>query len=151
MRKQSYRDYATEAFRFFAAVGGAKAYRQAVWDRAIAMQQHVEGRSGIAKPSEAAVIRAERAVEEANAEILDLDAVERVLATLEVVPTGKDMLRALKTVYMAQPLRRLMRGDIEARAIRAAREIHCDRRTVYRYLAQARELFAAERGLRRQK
>lgn len=151
MKKQSYRDYATEAFRFWAAVGGAETYRRAVWDRAIATHQHEEGAAGISKPSEAAIIRAERAVDEARAEILDLDAVDRVMATLQAAPAGEDMIRALRTVYMAQPLRRLERGDIERRAIKAAREICCDRRTVYRYLARAREMFAAERELRRGK
>lgn len=146
MKKNHYMDYAKAAFRLYAQVGGAETFKQKIWNEAILAQERQEGKSGLSKPSEAAIIRAERAVEEAKATIWDLEAVERTLSQLEV--KGRELVRAVQIVYMAEPHREPKRGELQDRTHRAELLIPASEKTIYRWLALARLIFAKERGLR---
>ena len=69
MKKNHYRDYATEAFRFTEAHGTAKAYRDRLYNDMLRYQQLRESsvQDGISAPTEAAVMRAEQAIESISA------------------------------------------------------------------------------------
>lgn len=148
MRKTHIRDYATAAFRFYASVGGAALYRQQLWDDAVMSQNRQEGRSGFGSPSEAALMRAEAALEAAAAELDDLEAVERTLAVLRTYEQGASILAAIETVYFPEPSRELQPGEISRRVVQAALKIPAGEATIYRWLALARRIFANERRLR---
>jgi len=148
MRKSHIRDYATAAFQFYALVGSRDKYKKIIWEQAIREQHKREGRSGISKPSEAAVMRAETALEQVQAEIADLEAVERTIRMVEKMRPGHDIMHALAIVYMAEPHREPERGEISMRVHKAELWIPASEKTVYRWLAKARLLFAEERGLR---
>lgn len=62
--------------------------------------------------------------------------------------SGKEIIRALQLVYMAEPDREPAKGEISMRVVRAGLHLHADDRTIYRWLGNARTIFAAERGLR---
>ena len=149
MKKKHIRDYATEAFRFYARVGGAGRYRQALWERALMEREKSQGLgSGIAKPCEAALVRAERAVMEADGAIADLEAVERTLEYIRAQKNGQDVLRAVEMVYLKEPEKEFGRGEMTARVRQAEMAIPASEKTVYRWLEAARTEFARERGLR---
>ena len=54
---------------------------------------------------------------------------------------GREIMAAVRTVYMALPDRRLGRSDITLRVRRAAFELCADERTVYRWLGIARRMW----------
>ena len=82
--KDYLRDYCTEAFRFYACNGmNADKYKQKIYDEALEEYTKHEKGSGISCPTEAAIIRAENAVDEKLAEIKDMEAVEMTIAELE--------------------------------------------------------------------
>ncbi len=149
MKKSHYRDYATEAFRFLARKGSAADYRSSLYNEMLRYQQ-LRGsnvQDGVSAPTEAAVMRAEQAVMDAAAELADLEAAE---FALEVVARqrGTAVAKAVRAVYMILPDMELSRGEIEERVIAASMYLHADRRTIYRWLALARKVFAGKRGLR---
>lgn len=148
MRKQAYRDYATEAFRFWARTGTAAAYREHLLMEAAADRSDAPG-AGISKPTEAALLRVEDALDNAMAELKDLEAVDHTRAILIASRDGDLKLKALELVYMAHPQRFIRRGEIHDRVIRTAIALHCGEATIYRWLREARDIFAAERGLRK--
>jgi hypothetical protein len=153
MRKNHFRDYATAAFRFYALTDmSSEAYKHKIWNDAIEKHRRLEERLGDgyepAKPSEAAIMRAEQALEERIAEIADLEAVEKTIAQIERMKDGKIILTALKMVYMTEPEKDLQRGDISGRVHAAMFEVHASEDTIYRWLRLVRKLFAAARGLR---
>jgi hypothetical protein len=149
MRKSHYRDYATEAFRFWAREGGSKKYKERVWNDALKRQQEREesATAGISCPTESAVIKAEAELDKHGAELADLDAVEFAMIALEATK-GWDAVKALKVVYMTAPELSIERGDIHTRAVAASLDLHASEATIYRWLASARTLFAEKRGLR---
>lgn len=149
MQKSHYRDYATEAFRFYAREGGSRKYTQRVWNEALKRQQEREANvnTGASSPTESAVIRAEAELDKHAAEIADLDAVEFALTALEVTK-GYAAVKALKIVYMTAPDLSIEHGDICKRTVAASLDLHASERTIYRWLTAARILFAEKRGLR---
>ncbi len=149
MKKNHYRDYATEAFRFLESRGSSSAYKERIYNEMLRYQQLKESsvESGVSAPTEAAVMRAELAVEAARAEIADLEAAEFALEAVCKL-RGETALRAVKAVYMLLPDMELSRGEIESRVIAASIYLCTGRATIYRWLALARRIFAEERGLR---
>lgn len=148
MKKEPYRDYATEAFRFLALEGSSPKYKQKIWNEAIEEQRKAEiSGTGISCPTEAAIMRADEAIFRAEAEISDLEAAEFARDTLEKM-CGIDAVRSLKTVYMTDPDKPITRGEIEDRVHKSVLSFHASERTIYRWLAIAREEFAKKRGLR---
>jgi hypothetical protein len=149
MRKSCYRDYATDAFRFWAREGGSKKYKDRVWNEALKRQQEREtsATTGISKPTESAVMKAEAELDKHLAELADLEAVEFAMAALEAL-MGYAAVKALKIVYMTAPDLDIKRGDIHARVHAAELSIPASERSIYYWLTKARTLFAEKRGLR---
>lgn len=146
MKKDHIRDYATEAFRYFAAKG-KPSYRtlkaQYMAEALEDYQREHEKGSGIGKPTEAAVIYAEREVEKKMAELLDILAVEKVYYT------SKPLVReVVEIVYFTDAEEPLRKGDISARVCKASLETFTSERGVYAILKAVRLKFAEERGLR---
>ncbi|MCT8975508.1 hypothetical protein N4T77_02740 [Clostridium sp. CX1] len=148
--KDYIRDYATAAFRFYGENGmSAEKYRQKIYIEALdeIKKKETKVRSGISKPTEEVLIKAEKAVNERISEVLDMEAVDKVLAELEA-RHKKYIIKAIEIVYFKDCDKELGAGDIKNRVIKASDEIHADERSIYRWLKQARELFAYQRGLR---
>lgn len=147
--KDHIRDYATEAFRFYAKNGkSAEKFKQKIYIEALEeiKKRETSVKDGISKPTEKAIIAAEEAVSERISEILDMEAVDKVLAEFDV--RRKVINKAIEIVYFTDPDKELQSGDIKNRVVKASVEIHADERSIYRWLKKARELFAYQRGLR---
>lgn len=147
LKKDNIRDYATEAFRFYAACGRltAEQLKQRVYED-IYSQQKREYLRGGNMPSDAtayAVMAAEDAMRDMRAEFEDIIAVEKTLQRLT-----QPQRQAVELVYFINPEQPLERNDISERVHRAELEIPASERSVYRYLYRARKIFAEERGLR---
>ena len=137
------RDYATEAFRFWAKVGGTKQY---IEDLVEDVQK--QKASGMASPTEGALVSKERILAERAAELADLDAVDKTLHIISTLGAGKEMLQAVEMVYFEKCWAEMQRGDIQDRVHKAELTIPASERQIYRWLKQARIIFAKERGLR---
>ena len=145
--KTHYRDYATEAWRLYARLGSAEAYKRRIY--AEAQQRLAEGGSGgVGSPTEAAVLRGEAAIADKEGVWRDLEAVERAMERIASRRNGDCILRAVREVYQAHAETPLMPGEIVDRVNRLCMEMPADRSSVYRWLAVARKFFAQERGLR---
>lgn len=146
--KDYIRDYATAAFRFYAKNEmSAEYYRQKLFYEALENANRSEGSTGISKPTETAIMKAETAVSEKIAEIYDMEAVEKVIAELKV-KYRNDIVKAIDIVYFKDNDKELNKSDIQNRVIEASIAIPAGERSIYRWLKQARELFAIKRGLR---
>lgn len=146
MKKDHIRDYATEAFRYYAKMGKPSYRKLKAQYMAEALgnyqREHEKG-SGIGKPTEAAVIYAEKEVEKKMAELLDILAVEKVYYT------SKPLVReVIEIVYFKDATEPLRKGDISARVCKASLETFTSERGVYAILKAVRLKFAEERGLR---
>jgi len=146
--KDHIRDYATEAFRFYKSTGGAEPYKNKLRDDSLIRSEKTGKSGGISKPTEAQVIRAQNAVDEAVAAIADLEAVARTLDILGGMRNGREILAAVRIVYFTEAEKPLSKGDISIRVHKASLHIPLGERSVYRYLLKARIIFAIERGLR---
>jgi len=152
LRKSHIRDYATEAFRFWAREGSAEAYRAKIWEEAMASR--AAGREGrassgdISKPTESTMILIERRIDEAQAEIMDLEAVDATMRILGGKKASRERLLALRLVYMQDPHRDLEKGEVADRVHQAELLIPASAATIYRWLSDARITFALERKLR---
>lgn len=144
------RDYATEAFRYYAAQGKPtyEQLKRQIYDEILEKEKReLVHAKGIADPTVNAHINAEKEVERRTAELLDILAVENTIKLLKYC--GKyEIVKCIEKVYFPEPKRPLKSNDISGRVISASLSIPCSDRQVYRLLKQARMLFAAERGLR---
>ncbi len=148
--KDYLRDYSTAAFRFYAKNGkSAEKYRQKIYIEALDQISKKETRvkDGISKPTEEALIRAEMVVNERISEVLDMEAVDKVLAEFDA-RCKRCETKAIEIVYFKEAEKELEIGDIKNRVIKASNEICVSERNVYRWLKQARDLFSYHRGLR---
>jgi phosphoribosyl-ATP pyrophosphohydrolase len=148
--KDYIRDYATAAFRFYAMHDrSAEKFKERVRQEAIdKVEQRLSvGKTGASSPTEAAMMRAEEAINEKVAEICDLEAVEKTIAQLISKNRGY-ILEAIELVYFSEPHKDLYKCDIQDRVRVAAAGIPASERSIYYWLKQAREIFAFERGLR---
>lgn len=147
MIKTHYRDYATEAYRLYARLGGAEAYKRRIY--AEAQERHAQGcKGGPGSPTEAAVLRGEAALAEKEGTWRDLEAVERAVQRIEGMRGGTAILCAVRRVYQEDPEGELGRGEIQRRVDRLSVELPAGRSSIFRWLAIARRIFAEERGLR---
>lgn len=140
MIKTHYRDYATEAYRLHARLGSAEAYRQRVLCEALS--RRAEGGAGLGSPTEAAVAQKESIWR-------DLEAVERTMKRIALCRNGDCVLRAVKEVYQQNPDVSLRRGDIANRVTKLSIDMPASPRSIYGWLRSARDIFAEERGLRK--
>lgn len=144
------RDYATEAFRFYAKAGkpSFEKLKQQIYDQALELSKR-EGikTNNICSPTELSVMIAEQAVLEKKAELEDILAVENTLHKIKEL-RGEAARKAIELVYFTDANKELKKGDIEQRVVSASVELNADRATIYRWLGMARKLFCNERGLR---
>lgn len=122
MNKDNYRDYVTEAYRYYAMCGKPRS------------RELSQVRSVLPSNSQGA--------------IADLEAVTRVLERLEYEEDPELMKRCLDIVYFTDPRHYPGRGVLSARVNYAAMELSVSESTVYRVLRRLRLLLAIERGLR---
>lgn len=147
MIKTHYRDYATEAYRLYARLGGAEAYKRRIY--AEAQERHAQGcTGGPGSPTEAAVLRGEAALAEKEGTWRDLEAVERAVQRIALHRNGECILCAVRTVYQQNPEVALERGDIANRVTQLSLSMPASPRSIYGWLSIARDVFAEERGLR---
>lgn len=132
MKKESIRDYAVEAFRFYAKSALPP-------DREKIKSALLKSRKKGNLFSQSPII---------DAELLDLYAVCDTINELSKKENGKEILLCLETVYFTSPDAEIHRGDIEKRVVYCSVNYHLATATVYRYLCTARRLFALKRGLR---
>jgi hypothetical protein len=143
IKRQTYREYATEAFRFYAREGSKDEYiKKLIQDRIRA-----EKSTGQASPTEAELIHKEAVLSEKAAELADLDAAEKTIYIFQA--NGRmEIIKALDMVYMKDCWKDLEWGDISGRVHHAELHIPASQAQIYRWLAKARYEFARERGLR---
>ena len=151
MKKDNIRDYATEAFRFYAACG--KKTSEEIIEKVKAeiytksRKEYLRSGQGSADDATAhAVMAAEDAVKEMSAEINDIVAVEKTMRRL-----GVHQRKAVEIVYFTDADKPLEKNDISDRVHQAEIEIPASERSIYEWLAKARRIFAEERGLRHTK
>jgi hypothetical protein len=94
------------------------------------LKQEQNIKSGISKPTEQAIIKAEEALVERMSEILDMEAVDKVLAEFDV--RHKVINKAIEIVYFTDADKELELGDIKNRVAKASIEIYADERSIYR-------------------
>ena len=141
------RAMAREAFRFWAFVGGLEKYRQLIVND-IVSRERVGSSGGISKPTEAELLRIEERYETCRGALNDLEAVELVFKQIATLPNGKEMRGVVQHACCKQPSKRLVRNDLSARISIASVELHISERTAWRMLAQACDMYAANRGLK---
>ena len=140
MKKEAYRDYATEAFRTWAS-WGCPNYDEAV-ER---IRRKAIERAGDSDPA-LVLAYAEAEVEKRSAFLCDILACEKCFELLE--GRGDFIRDAVREIYMDEPNRNLRRNEISLRVLRFSLEHSVSERFVYNRLKEARDLFAGLRGLR---
>lgn len=151
MKKDHIRDYATEAFRYYAKLGKPKFedVKEKIYQEAIEESKRNELKTNnICSPTELAMMRADKAVIEKKGELEDILAVEETLKQLAYEYNGAEILNVIERVYFVQPDKAIEKGELKNRVLAAIEEIHIGERTAWRYLAKARDIFAENRGLR---
>ena len=148
MKKDNIRDYATEAFRYYAACGRktADVCKEQVKEIIYEQSSREIVRSGSGTHSDSTAYRAMEAEDascEMAAEFLDIIAVEKTLMQL-----SEHEKMAVEIVYFTDAKKDLQKGEISKRVHKAELEIPAEERTIYRWLGRARKTFAKERGLR---
>ena len=133
MKKDNIRDYAVDAFRYFAALKCAPT-KEAV---RFALQKRHLTQGG--KPKDC------RALE---AELQDMYAVVNTIKVIETLENSLEVLQTLTNVYLSNPGELFKRGEIESRILYTTFKANISTATAYRYLALCRRIFAEERGLR---
>ena len=147
MKRDRYTEYATAAFRDYAASRLTAAERaEQLYEQNIKnAAEHI----GIGAPKNnvgAAISYAEEAKADYAAYIADMEAVEKTLDYLKS-HNKQYIIFALKNIYMTDPKSRITPRIIGQRVRWVATKSYCDTRTVYKWLKQARRLFAEFRGL----
>lgn len=143
MKKDHIRDYATEAFRFYAKSGGKEAYLNRLMEDISKSKGN-----GICNPTEAVLVSKEKIMESRAAEFADIEAVDRVLAILVKSCQGNYIRKAIEMVYFKDCRKNTEKGEISKRIHYAEIHIPASERQIYYWLKKARTLFAEERGLR---
>lgn len=111
MKKDRIKDYATAAFRDYAAAGFKNSQPEA--DLCV---------------------------------LLDRAAVERTIEILTYEGKG-DIIAAVKAVYFVGAREPIRKGTITSRVRRFSTDLPCSEMSAYRYLREARRIFAVQRGL----
>lgn len=154
MKKDFIRDYSTAAFRFYASVGkSAEEYKEEIKKNAL---EEIRKRENIVRtgdggsPTEHELMYQEEKLQEKISEIRDIEAVEKTLAEYRANGNKKslDTLQLIKDVYFKRPKEKLEKNDISFRVEGTAMLLGIGSSTAYKYLKNARVLFAFNRGLR---
>ncbi len=148
MKKDNIRDYATEAFRFYAACGKLTAdeimqkVREDIYTES-AGDFLISGSGNYSDAVAHALMKAEDTIKEMESEIRDIMAVEKTLKRLTIHER-----MAVEIVYFTDPEGELKKNEISDRVHKAEFSIPASERSIYGWLARARRIFAEERGLR---
>lgn len=141
MKKDYIRDYATEAYVYWAR-HGCPTYDEAIErirNRAIRRAQGIDQVKAIAY--------AEAEVDKAAAGLCDIMACSEAFRVLEA--GGKGLVcDAVRAVYMVEPWKKPQQHDISSRVLKFALKVPLSERQVWYYLEEARKNFAIMRGLR---
>lgn len=137
MKKDRTRDYATAAFRTYAALGKPK-YEE------LKSRIYKDALSG--RNPQRALLQAEKAVCDKSALLADIMAVNRTLELLEQGGKGH-IIAAVEAVYFVRPEIPITKKVITERVKRVAYEMPAAERSVFYWLREARLLFADIRGL----
>ncbi len=146
MKEKYIKDYAADAFRFYAKFGDIREYKHKIWNEALESGRSQIRSQSPGKPTESAIIRAEKAIEQAKPELDDLEAAQKTLRRLNI--QQPEIALAVRIVYMSEPESERRKGDLKRRIIKATMEIPASERSVYYWLDIATTVFAKERGLR---
>ena len=140
MKKNGVTDYAISAFALFTRYGqrGEAELKEYIYHRELLCHDRPD----------IAVKRAEAVVSENAALLADVAAVEKTLALLSRCG-DTDRLKAVRAVYVSEA--GFTRRDIALRVRAVSRDIPATERTVYRWLKEARTIFAEFRGLYNEK
>ncbi len=122
MNRDNYRDYVSDAYRYYALCGKPDQNEL----RVLKSSQMQNYRGGIA----------------------DLEAVARVLDHLELEQDAEMWKRCLDIVYFTDPRHAPTRGVLTDRVRYASIELCVSESTIYRMMRRLRMLLAMERGLR---
>ncbi len=140
MLKDKTRDYATAAFRMYAALGRPQydELKKKIYETAL-LDKDTE-------PSKA-VIKANAELENKTPLLLDVLAVEK---TLEMLTRGKKehIVSAVEQIYFTYPEEPLGKNAVISKVRRFCYDYGASERTVFYWLKEARLLFSAIRGLR---
>jgi len=145
LKKDRIRDYATAAFVDYAA-NGYITYDEAkkeIYNAAL-LDAAQDVKNGGKNPVINATKRAEKAVEDKAGYLLDVLAVDKTIEILQEAGKGY-IIDVVFNVYDADSINR--RNAISSRVKRLAAEMPASEMTIYRYLKQARDIFAKCRGL----
>ena len=136
MKKDGVTDYAISAFALFAQYGqrGEAELKEYIYHRELLCHDRPD----------IAVTRAEAAVSENAPLFADIAAVEKTLALLSRCG-DPDRLKAVRAIYVSEA--GSARRDIALRVRAVSLDIPTTERTVYRWLKEARTIFAEFRGL----
>lgn len=154
MKKDIIRDYATAAFRFYALIGkSAEEYKAEIKANAL---EEIRKRENIVRtgdggsPTEYELMYQEEKLQEKISEIRDIEAVEKTLAEYRANGNRKslDTLQLIKDVYFKNPKDEFEKNDISYRVEYTSALLGIGSSTAYKYLKNARVLFAYNRGLR---
>lgn len=149
MKKDYIRDYAIEAFRFYASINmSAYEYKEKIKKEAMEIIAKKNGTtSSGGSPTESQLIYAEKVVQEKLSEIEDISAVEKTIAEFKA-QIDYDTVELIRMVYFKEPKKEIKKGEIQQRVIKACDLLNISESTAYRYLKRARTLFGHNRGLR---
>lgn len=141
MKKDHVRDYAVAAFRLYASLGccSLSEAEQKIRQASFTRYETCEPQFILKK--------ADMAVRDKSPELADIAAVEKMLLILSA--GGKShIVTAVSSVYFAYPNEPIRKGDISARVTRLSVTMPASIQSIYKWLKEARMLFAILRGLR---
>lgn len=149
MQKDIIRDYATEAFRYYAACGKisaedikAQIYKTIAEEGKKEKEINIKG-NGYTDLTALKAMKADDEMMRLKAQFEDIIAVEKTLSRLT-----SDEKKAVDIVYFTNAKQPLRRGEISNRVHKAETELFISERNIYYMLKRVRTIFAYERGLR---
>ena len=141
MIKDNIRDYATDAFRYWASIG-CPTYEEAV--SRIVKKAELES-AGQSEEVRSAFVAAR--LEKYRGELGDIKACNECFEYMKA--HGKECVcSAVREVYMVFPRKRPARGELSGRVLRFAINNYYSEIQVYRFLREACEVFAEKHHLR---
>ena len=140
MRKEHFRDYAIEAFRYYARTGKTvdQMKDEMLADPVNKAKYELRG-GNISRPTEYELLHLQEMLGHREGELLDLIAVEKTIVQLHDVEK-----EAVKLVYMKDATMKIERGDIQNRVEIASLSIGASDRLIYSWLKKARNIFCRE-------
>jgi hypothetical protein len=157
MSKDYLTDYATTAIRFHKRVGGLEKWRKDKEAELTELAAYRKDREEIgyiqgdrADPTWAAFrwSEGEMSGNSMLRQWADLEAVEKMYLSCILLENGKHRIKAIEIVYCQETDREYEKGEISRLVAGASLIIPASERAIYKWLRDARLLFARARGLR---